>query len=80
MVVWRDWLCLVFYSDVAILEIKISRRNIRPLSPMSDNACYQQLGIEPKNEDQVLANSNTVISGRAPSRMGGPVMPMPRFM
>ncbi len=35
---------------------------------------------ESKAEDQVLANSKSVISGRAPSRMGKPVMPMPRFM
>ena len=27
-----------------------------------------------------LANSNNVISGRAPSRIGKPVVPMPRFM
>jgi hypothetical protein len=27
-----------------------------------------------------LVNSNSVISGRAPSRIGKPVVPMPRFM
>jgi hypothetical protein len=46
----------------------------------NSHACSQQSGIESKNEDQVLANSNTVISGRAPNRMGRPVMPIPRFM
>jgi len=44
------------------------------------HACSQQSGIESTNEHQVLSNSNIVISGLAPNRMGKPVMPMPRFM
>jgi hypothetical protein len=44
------------------------------------DACFRQSGIESTNEHQVLSNSNIVISGLAPNRMGKPVMPMPRFM
>ena len=33
----------------------------------------------PDSGGQVLVNSNTVISGRAPSRMGKAVVPMPRL-
>jgi len=61
---------------------EISPLHSKPLltGSMSLIACSQQSGIESANEHQVLCNSNIVISGLAPNRMGKPVMPMPRFM
>ena len=44
-------------------------------APMNDDAPAN----EEKTGGHVRDNSNTVISGRAPSRMGGPVVPMPRL-
>jgi len=53
-----------------------------PLQP-SDPSKYIFSGQHAANQEQtgihVGDNSNTVISGRAPRRMGGPVVPMPRL-
>ena len=69
-------------QGLALVGVTSPYHSLTPLGQfsMSVIACYQQSRIESKNEDQVLVNSNTVISGRAPIRMGSPVMPMPRFM
>jgi len=44
---------------------------------MDDYGVNQACGLF---RGQVLDNSSIVISGRAPTRMGKPVIPMPRFM
>src|SRR5436305_1058769 len=42
----RDWLCSIFCSDDALLEIRASHRNIPPI--MSDNRCYRELTARAK--------------------------------
>src|SRR3954453_6036607 len=60
VVVWPDWLCSIFCSDDALLEIRASQRNIP--ATMSDNAVLNSLVSNKQYEVGPYNTSSNLVS------------------